>query len=97
MTSVTAELFDLSADADLYLRKSEPAAANSYDCASFYGGTTPEICSLDGTTTPPVSPGLWYVSVTNCTEIVSLDYTIRVTWTTPAPENVFTDGFESAD
>lgn len=97
VTSVTAELFDLTADADLYLRKDVPATLISYDCRPFIGGTNPETCIHDGNTTPPVSPGLWYLSVTNWAENVSIGYSVRVTWTTLAPENVFTDGFEPVD
>jgi len=94
VSSVTAELFDLSDDADLYLRKGDPATIDSYDCASTSGGIAPDLCSRDGTTTPPASPGLWYVSVTNWAENVSLSYSLRVSWTISPPEEIFTDGFE---
>ena len=85
VTSVTAELLNLSADADLYLRKDQPATRTVYACRSFYGGTVDERCIRDGTTTPPVSPGLWYVSVNNWVENAAVNYTIRVSWTVPVP------------
>lgn len=94
VTSVTAELLDLTADADLYLRKDQPATASTFDCRSFNGGTAPETCTRNESTAPPVSPGLWYVSVANFTPEVEIGYTIRVTWTAPLPDDVFADSFE---
>ncbi len=91
--SFSAELLGLSADADLYLRKNQPATVSAFECRSFNGGTAAEICTLDVGTTPPVSAGPWFVSVTNQTEDVAISYVLRISWslaTPDSPPTVFT-------
>lgn len=94
VTRFTAEIFDLSHDADLYVRKDQPADSTTFDCRSFNAGTASEVCILNQNTTPVVSAGIWYVSVRDWTEEVSLDYTIHVRWTSEPPDRVFADSFE---
>ena len=44
---ITATISELSADADLYVKKGSKPTAGSFDCKSTHGGTNSDTCSLD--------------------------------------------------
>ena len=57
-TKILMELYDLSNDLDLYVKKGSRPTLESYDCRPYSGGTTPESCNLINT-----GAGPWYISV----------------------------------
>jgi subtilisin-like proprotein convertase family protein len=81
--AVTFELFPFDGNADLYVRKARagPDTLPIPGKADFSGtnpGTMSERIDVTPDTTPPLSPGLWYMGVLN-RELTPVTYGIRVT------------------
>jgi hypothetical protein len=55
---LNVELFDLSQDADLYVRRGLPPTSESYNCRPFSAGTNSETCAVTNT-----EDGIYYISV----------------------------------
>jgi len=73
-TNLVINLYNLSADVDLYVRRGSKPTLFTYDCRSWNEGTTNEQCIFSAP-----SSGRWWISVNNyATGIIS--YTIKATW-----------------
>ena len=86
---LVVDLFDLTADLDLYVRFGAKPDLATYDCRPFEGGTTAEQCSFSDP-----DPGTWWVGVNNW-DTGTIHYSIRANWVGLAV--IFQDGFESGD
>lgn len=65
MSHLNVALHKLSQDADLYVRYAGLPTSTSYDYASTYGSTNPDLVNVDASSTPvPLTPGIWYIGVT---------------------------------
>jgi len=74
-TNLVLQLYNLSNDADLYVRRGSKPTTSTYDCRSWNSGTTSEQCSFG---TP--SSGTWWIGVNNWAT-GTISYTIKATWT----------------
>jgi len=89
--SVEFQLYGLSSDADLAIRRALPVPdplptlqSGHYDYLSQSPGTTPEQIIVTPASTPvPLQPGLWYIGVFRRGPAMS--YTVRVIESTSAP------------
>jgi len=55
---IKAQISQLSADVDLYLRKDAAPTTQNYDCRPYFGGTAAEICDLTN-----IGSGNWYIAI----------------------------------
>ena len=78
-TNLIIDLYNLSGDANLYVRSGSEPSLSAYDCGSWNGGTTSEQCRFS---TP--SSGRWWIGVNNYA-IGTISYTIKATWTGTSP------------
>jgi hypothetical protein len=76
VNQLTVDLYNLTADADLFVRSGAKPDLGTFDCASGYGGTTNDQCVL----TSPAS-GRWWIGVSNFSSGV-INYTVRAAWNT---------------
>lgn len=66
MTHMNIALFNMSNDADLYVRYAglPSSSVNGSDYASTYGAYWPDIVNIDASSgTMPLTPGIWYIGV----------------------------------
>ena len=73
-TNLVLDLYNLSADADLYVRRGSKPTLSAYDCRSWNSGTTNEQCSFS-----IPSSGTWWVGINNYST-GTISYTIKATW-----------------
>jgi len=73
-TNLVIDLYNLSADADLYVRRGSKPTTSTYDCRSWNSGTTNEQCS---SSTP--SSGTWWIGVNNYAT-GTISYTVKAAW-----------------
>jgi len=73
-TNLVIDLYSLSADADLYVRRGSKPTTSTYDCRSWNSGTTNEQCS---SSTP--SSGTWWICVNNYAT-GTISYTVKAAW-----------------
>lgn len=78
-TNLVADLFGMSADVDLYVRRNAKPTLASWDCRPYVGGTTSEQCVFAS----PAS-GRWWIGVVNFAT-GTMSFTVRASWTKPAP------------
>ncbi|MCP4658240.1 MAG: hypothetical protein GY856_22740 [bacterium] len=83
-TDLVIDLYDLSADVDLYVRYGSKPTTSSYHCRPYVSGTLVEQC---GFATP--GPGRWWIGLNNW-DTGTISYTVRAAW----DGAVFCDGFE---
>ena len=81
-TNLVINLYNLSADADLYVRSGSKPTLSRYDCRPYLGGTTSEQCSFS---TP--SSGTWWIGVNNYAT-GTISYTVKATWTAMTQPNL---------
>ncbi len=74
VTNLSINLYNLSADADLYVRRDTKPTLSTYDCRSWNSGTTSDQCSFS----TPLS-GRWWIGVNNW-NTGTISYTMKVTW-----------------
>jgi hypothetical protein len=77
-TNLVADLFGMTADLDLYVRRNAKPTLASWDCRPYTGGTTSEQCTFAS----PAS-GRWWIGVNNF-DTGTMAYSVRATWTNPA-------------
>jgi surface antigen len=71
-TQLKVELYGLSADLDLYVKKGyQPTTTSSYNCRSIFGGTNAETCTLANS-----GVNTWYIGVYG---YAAGSYTLKVT------------------
>jgi hypothetical protein len=80
-TNLVVDLYDLSADADLYVRYGSKPLFSTYNCRPYKDGILSEQC-----TTPSPLPGQLWIGINNY-DTGTITYTVKVTWDDP----VFTD------
>lgn len=83
-TDLVIDLYDLSADIDLYVRYGSKPTTSSYQCRPYVSGTLSEQCSF---ATP--GPGRWWIGLNNW-DTGTISYTVRAAW----DGAIFCDGFE---
>jgi M6 family metalloprotease-like protein len=74
-TNLIIDLYNLSADADLYVRQGSKPTTSTYGCRSWHASTTSEQCTFS---TP--SSGKWWIGVNNYAT-GTISYTVKATWT----------------
>ncbi len=84
-TTVFVDLYDLTADLDLYVRIGAKPDSSTFDCRPYMDGIENENCEL----TVPVTGRLW-IGVNNY-ETGTIFYTVKATW---GDDAVFLDDFE---
>jgi hypothetical protein len=73
-TNLVIDLYNLSGDVDLYVRKGSKPTPSTYDCRSWNQGTTNEQCIFSAP-----SSGRWWICVNNY-DTGTISYTIKATW-----------------
>lgn len=73
-TNLVIDLYNLSADLDLYVRRGSKPTLSSYDCRPYISGSVAEQCSFNS---PAVDR--WWIGVVNW-DTGTVSYTIRATW-----------------
>jgi hypothetical protein len=73
-TNLVIDLYNLPADADLYVRRESKPTISTYDCRSWNSETTNEQCSFSAP-----SSGKWWMGVSNW-DTGTISYTIKATW-----------------
>lgn len=68
------DLYDMTADLNLYVRRDSKPTLSSYDCRPYLGGTVHEACNYNS----PAS-GRWWIGVNNAST-GTVSYTIRSRW-----------------
>jgi len=76
-TNLVVDLTNLTADADLYLQRTNKPTTTTYQCRPFVSGTANEQCSI-----PAPASGRWWVGVNNFATS-TIGYTIRAAWSAP--------------
>jgi 6-phosphogluconolactonase (cycloisomerase 2 family) len=76
-SNLIVDLYNLSADFDLYVRFGDKPTSGSYDCRPYAGGLAAEQCSF-----PAPAAGRWWIGVNNW-EVGSMTYTVRAKWSAP--------------
>jgi subtilisin family serine protease len=71
---LVVDLFDMTGDADLYVRWEQKPTYYSYDCQDYYYGTPNRRCVI----TAPAA-GRWWVGVNNG-DVGLLQYSVRASW-----------------
>lgn len=87
-TNLSVDLYNLTADADLYLRYGSKPDLGSYDCRPYNGGTNDEQC-----TNPAPTAGTWWVGINNYAT-TTINYTVMASWTDGGGSCLFCDDFE---
>jgi hypothetical protein len=82
-TNLVVDLFNLTADADLYVLRNGKPTLSTYQCRPFVDGTASEQCSF-----PAPASGRWWVGVNNFAT-GTINYTVRATWSAPNPSLKF--------
>jgi len=82
-TNFIVDLYNLSQNADLYVKMSSiPSLYSSYECRSWLSGTTSEKCIIASP-----SSDLWWIGINNfATGMIS--YTLKASWNIPACTSV---------
>lgn len=74
MTNLVIDLYNLTADLDLYVRQGSKPDVATYNCRPWNSGTVSESCSFSSPT-----PGTWWIGVNNWS-IGTISYTVRAKW-----------------
>jgi subtilisin len=69
--NLVIDLYNLSADLDLYVRQGSKPTLSSYDCRPYFSGTTSESCTFNA----PAS-GRWWIGVNNW-DTGAISYTVK--------------------
>jgi hypothetical protein len=77
--NLVIDLYNLSGDVDLYVRRGSEPTTLTYDCRSWNSETTNEQCIFSAP-----SSGRWWIGVTNW-DIGTISYTIKATWSGGEP------------
>lgn len=80
VSSITFQLFNLSGDADLVIKRNKLPTQTSHDFISNKGGTNDEKISI-----APPPPGRYYLGVYGFSQTADINYTIMVTEASAAP------------
>jgi hypothetical protein len=87
-TLLVVDLYDLSEDADLYVRHGCKPNLLDWDCYELVGGTFPEQCVVQ-----PPAACRWWVGIVNWTT-GPITYKVRATWSNNL---IFSDDFETGN
>lgn len=74
MANLIIDLYNLSADLDLYVRYGAKPTLTTYDCRPWRGSTTNESCSFRSPTS-----GRWWIGVNNY-DTGTINYTVKAKW-----------------
>jgi len=74
VTQLTVDLNNLTADADVFVRRGAKPDLGTFDCVSAHGGTASDQCVV----TSPAA-GRWWIGVTNYAS-GAINYTVRAAW-----------------
>ena len=74
VNQLTVDLYNLTEDADLFVRRGAKPDLGTFDCSSAWGGTTSDQCVF----TSPAA-GRWWIGVANYAS-GAINYTVRATW-----------------
>jgi len=77
ISNLAVDLYNLSADVDLYVSFGDKPTLGSYNCRPYRGGLTAEQCSVSSPTA-----GRWWIGVNNW-DTGSMTYTVRAKWDAP--------------
>lgn len=72
--NLVTDLYNLTADLDLYVRQGSKPTISSYDCGSWLSGTNSDSCTLSSPT-----PGRWWIGVNNWAT-GTISYTVKASW-----------------
>lgn len=78
-SNLIADLNNLSANADLYVRFGAKPDLVNFDCRPMMSGTTSEQCSI-----PSPAAGTWWIGINNF-DTGTINYTVQAAWTVPCP------------
>ncbi len=76
-SNLVVDLYNLSADVDLYVQFGDKPTLGSYNCRPYAGGLAAEQCSF-----PAPAAGRWWIGVNNW-DTGSITYTVRAKWSAP--------------
>ena len=82
-TNFIVDLYNLSKDADLYVKMSSKPSSSSYNCSPYKGGTTSEKCSVPSSSLY----SRWWIGINNY-DTGTITYTVEANWSVPACASV---------
>ena len=82
-TNFIVDLYNLSKDADLYVKMSSKPSSSSYNCRSWQNGTTSEKCSVPSSSLY----SRWWIGINNY-DTGTITYTVEANWSVPACASV---------
>lgn len=77
-TNLVFDLFNMTNDVDLYVRRNAKPTLGTWDCRPYVGGNTSEQCNV-----PSPASGRWWVGVNNFAT-GTMSYSVRANWTNPS-------------